>query len=263
MNQFVVAKAKVFLQGAYDASSGLMTDKLRTGSLIPLTDPYRQSPYSSYFTEVNDAQIETIDASVLNDQSSQGDNIVDWVFLELENPSDNSVLETRSALVQRDGDIVDIDGKSAVTFNSVTSNNYTLIVRHRNHLGLSTDPSSFTPMLSEKQSTAPLIDFTLSNSLYGGSAAHGIASDGKYVLWGGNANGDGKVSFSGIGNDKDDIYLNILGSNSGTSLTNTYSRGDINMDGKVNFNGLTNDKDYLYNTLLLGSSSTKRTQSLP
>jgi hypothetical protein len=263
MNQFVVAKAKVFLQGAYDASTGLMTDKLRSSSLIPLTDPYRQSPYSSYFTEVNDAQTETIAASVLSDQLSQGNNIVDWVFLELENPSDNSVLETRSALVQRDGDIVDIDGKSAVTFNNIAYDNYTLIVRHRNHLGLSTDPSSYKPLLSEKQSTAPLIDFTTSNSLYGGSSAHGIASDGKFVLWAGNANGDGKVSYSGLNNDKDYIFLNILNSNSGTNVTNTYSIGDLNLDGKVSYNGLSNDKDFLYNNVLNGVSNNKRTETLP
>ncbi|MGN6604637.1 MAG: hypothetical protein ACTHK8_19420 [Ginsengibacter sp.] len=262
MNQFVVAKAKVFLQGAYDASSGLMTDKLRSSSLIPLTDPYRQSPYSNYFTEVNDAQTETIDASVLNDQSSQGDNIVDWVFLELENPADNSVLETRSALVQRDGDIVDIDGKSAVTFNNITSDNYTLIVRHRNHLGLSTDPSSYKPLLSEKQSTAPVIDFTTSNSLYGGSAAHGIASDGKYVLWAGNANGDGKVKYTGPSNDKDFLLSTILGGST-TSRVSAYSNGDFNMDGVVKYSSPNNDKDFLLSQVLLGISTDSKIQNLP
>ncbi len=60
-----------------------MTDKLRTAGLIPLTDPYRTSPYNSDFTEVNDALTETAAASVFADQTSQEDNIVDWVFLEL------------------------------------------------------------------------------------------------------------------------------------------------------------------------------------
>lgn len=263
INPFIVAKAKVYLQGAYDTTSHLMTDKLRLAGVIPLSDPYRQSPYSSYFTQVNDPQTETISSSVLNDQVSAANNIVDWVFLELRNNGGTSVLETRSALLQRDGDIVDIDGKSAVTFNNVTPDSYTVAIRHRNHLGLSTDPSSITPLLSEKQSTAPLIDFTTSNTLYGGSTAHGIASDGKFVLWAGNANGDGKVSYTGIGNDKDYIYANILNYSSTSNQSKVYSPGDLNMDNKVSFNGISNDKDFLYNNILGSSSNTKRTAALP
>ena len=67
------------------------------------------------------------------------------------------VLQTRSALVQRDGDIVDIDGVSPVTFNNVASTNYTIAVRHRNHLGLSTNPATFNPLLGETKSTASLV----------------------------------------------------------------------------------------------------------
>ena len=263
IDKFDVAKAKVFLQGAYTTGTGLMSDNLRVAGLIPLTDPYRQSPYSSYFTEVSDPQTETITSTVLNDQPSQGDNIVDWVFLELRNSGGNQVLETRSALVQRDGDIVDVDGKSPVTFNNVDPGNYTVAVRHRNHLGLSTDPSSFTPMLSEKQSTAPIINFTTSNTLYGGSAAHGTASDGKYVLWAGNANGDGKVKFSGLQNDKDYLFITTLSSNPSQILSNIYSPADFNMDGKVNFNGISNDKDFIYNKVLGGSSSASKNESIP
>jgi hypothetical protein len=262
MNQFVLAKAKVLLQGAYDPSNGLMTDKLRSNSLIPLTDPYRQSPYSSYFTEVNDPQTETIANSVLDDQPSQGDNIVDWVFLELENPSDNSVLQTRSALVQRDGDIVDIDGKSDVTFNNISSGNYTIVVRHRNHLGLSTDPSSFTPLLSEKQSTAPMIDFTTSNSLFGGSTAHGTTSDGKYVLWGGNASIDGIVKFSGPNNDRDFILGTTL-NGTATTYYSGYSNSDLNMDGIVKYTGPNNDRDYLLSSILASVATNSIIQSLP
>jgi hypothetical protein len=44
------------------------------------------------------------------------------------------VLATRSALLQRDGDIVDVDGSSAVAFNSLAAGNYLVAVVHRNHL---------------------------------------------------------------------------------------------------------------------------------
>lgn len=261
MDKFDLLKAKMFLQGAYNSSTHLMTDNLRTGGLIPTSDPYSTSTYSGVFARVNDAVGETIDPSILNDQPSQGDNIVDWVFLELRNG--HTVLQTRSALVQRDGDIVDVDGKSLVTFNNVSNANYTIAVRHRNHLGLSTDPSTFTPALSEAQSAATLVDFTSSStSLYGGSSAHGVATDGQYVLWGGNSNLDGKVNYINPNNDKDYILSNILGG-SATGNVSGYSVGDLNMNGVVRYTNPNNDKDFLLSTILAGTATKTLTQYLP
>jgi hypothetical protein len=158
---------------------------------------------------------------------------------------------------------VDVDGKSPVTFNNVDPGNYTIAVRHRNHLGLSTDPTSFTPFLTSKQSTAPLVDFTSSAFLFGGSSAHGVASDGKYVLWGGNANMNGVVKFAGLNNDKDYIYINILNSNVSSVLTDIYSQADVNMDGRVKFNAISNDKDFIYTKVLESSLIIQRSESLP
>ncbi|MEO8823934.1 MAG: hypothetical protein ABI366_10195, partial [Ginsengibacter sp.] len=128
IDKFDLLKAKVFLQGAYVAgSSHPMSDNLRVAGVLPLTDPYRQSPYNTVFTQVNNTITETVAPSVLADQPSQDNNIVDWVFLELRNTAaGNNILQTRSALVQRDGDIVDVDGKSPVTFNNVDPGNYTI-----------------------------------------------------------------------------------------------------------------------------------------
>jgi hypothetical protein len=264
IDKFDLLKAKVFLQGAYDATSHLMSDNLRTAGVLPFSNPYAQSPYNTAFTEVSDALSETADASVFTDQPSQSDNIVDWVFLELRNTTAGSnVVQTRGALVQRDGDIVDIDGKSPVTFNNVDPGNYTIAVRHRNHLGLSTDPATYTPLLSSKQSTAPLVDFTTSAFLFGGSSAHGVASDGKYVLWGGNADMNNEVNFIGIKNDKGYIYITTLNSIAGKILTDIYSPSDLNMDSKVNFVGIINDKSFLYNNILESSTGEIKNQLLP
>jgi hypothetical protein len=264
IDKFDLVKAKAFLQGAYDAGTQLMSDNLRVAGVIPLTDPYRQAPYNTAFLQTNDLITETVDAAVFTDQASANDNIVDWVFLELRNTSaGNNILQTRSALLQRDGDIVDVDGKSPVTFNNVDPGNYTIAVRHRNHLGLSTDPTSFTPFLTSKQSTAPLVDFTSSAFLFGGSSAHGVASDGKYVLWGGNANMNGVVKFAGLNNDKDYIYINILNSNVSSVLTDIYSQADVNMDGRVKFNAISNDKDFIYTKVLESSLIIQRSESLP
>ncbi|MEO8569055.1 MAG: hypothetical protein ABI419_07960, partial [Ginsengibacter sp.] len=159
LDKFDLLKAKVFLQGAYNTSTGVMSDALRTPTnLIPLSDPYRTAPYSTSFTHVANTITETAAGSVFGNQASTDDNIVDWVFLELRNTTTGNpganILQTRSALLQRDGDIVDIDGISPVTFNNVPSANYTIAIRHRNHLGLSTNPATLTPSLGETKSTA-------------------------------------------------------------------------------------------------------------
>ena len=264
IDKFDLLKAKVFLQGAYDGSTSLMSDYLRSIPQFPLSDPYRTSPYSSAFTQVNDAIPETINSSVLSgNQSAPNDNIVDWVFIELrDKTTGKNILQTRSALVQRDGDIVDVDGKSPVTFNNVDPGNYTIAIRHRNHLGLSTDPASINPYLSEKQSTATMVDFTNSAFLFGGLTAHGKASDGKFVLWGGNANMNGVVNFTGPGNDKDYILSSILGGLFTKQITG-YNNGDLNMNGIVNYSSPNNDKDFLLSKVLSSVATHSLTQYLP
>ncbi|MEO6188065.1 MAG: hypothetical protein ABIO82_06935, partial [Ginsengibacter sp.] len=192
LDKFDLLKAKIFLQGAYNTVTGVMSDGLRKPTnVIPLSDPYRTAPYSTQFTHVANSGAETALASVFNDQSSTNDDIVDWVFLELrDNASSpgNTVLQTRSALLQRDGDVVDIDGVSPVTFNNITSANYTISVRHRNHLGVSTNPAVLTPALAETKSTAPLVDLTTASDaqLYGTASAF-VLSSGKNLLWAGDA----------------------------------------------------------------------------
>ncbi len=258
IDKFDLLLAKAFLQAVYNSGTGLMSDNLRTPSnIIPLSDPYSTSSYNTAFTRVNNPITETIDPFVLADQSSVNNNIVDWVFLELRNTSaGNNVIQTRSALLQRDGDIVDIDGISPVTFNNVSSGNYTIAVRHRNHLGISTDPAIYTPSLDEKYSTLQLVDFTTSTKIYGGSTAYGVSS-GKNILWGGNSNLDNKVLYNGFQNDKDFILTESV-----NNPSRHYTSFDINMDGVVNYNGFINDKDFLYK-VLGNSSNAQRNQSLP
>jgi len=264
IDKFNLLKAKVLLQGPYNASSQLMADNLRIAGVIPLTEPYSQPPYNTAFAKINDPIAETADDTVFDDQPLKSDDIVDWVFLELRNTAaGNNIIQTRSALVQRDGDIVDIDGKSPVTFNNVADGNYTVAVRHRNHLGNSTDPATFTPMLTEKQSATSFVDFTASSFLFGGTSAHGVASDGKFVLWGGDANINGIVRFAGLNNDKDFIYVNSLNSDASATLSDVYSPADVNMDSKIKFNALANDKDFIYTKVLENSSTIIRTESLP
>src|SRR5438067_1317201 len=202
MNKFITVGTRAFLQGAYNNSTGTMSDALRSGTnVIPLSDPYRSSPYNSSFTHVSNPTAETVAATVFNNQASTNDDVVDWVFIELRNTASpgNAVLQTRSALIQRDGDIVDIDGVSPVTFNNVSNGTYTIAIRHRNHLGLSTNPT--TPQsLNETRSTAfttNVVDLRTmtANNINGTSSGYTTSSHPTLgtvnLLWGGNANFNG------------------------------------------------------------------------
>lgn len=115
---------KVMLGGPYDADTGLMSDQLRTLNLIPTHSPYAGTT-------------DKVTASIL---SVTGNNaIVDWVRVELRSPQDeNEVLYTRAALLQRDGDVVDVDGVSPVSFPDAVPGDYYVCVSHRNHLGVMT-----------------------------------------------------------------------------------------------------------------------------
>lgn len=46
------------------------------------------------------------------------------------------MVDSRSALIQRDGDIVDVDGLSMLKFNMAAAGNYFVVVNHRNHLSV-------------------------------------------------------------------------------------------------------------------------------
>jgi uncharacterized repeat protein (TIGR01451 family) len=126
--------AKVFLRGAYDTNVGLMLDGLRSQGLIPLVQPYGKGSYTDI------PHIGAEEATTTSVLSVTGSNaIVDWVSVELRDKNNPSViLYSRSGLVQRDGDIVDVDGVSCLSFVGAVPESYYVTVRHRNHLGAMT-----------------------------------------------------------------------------------------------------------------------------
>jgi hypothetical protein len=280
MNRFLLTRPRVFLQGTYNSGTGLMNENLRTPTnVIPLSDPYRSSPYNTYFSHVNNASIEVANASVFTNQPLAADNIVDWVFLELRdnsgvNPGATRI-QTRSALVQRDGDIVDIDGVSPIYFKNLdAAANYTLAVRHRNHLGLSTDPVANLLTLNESSATAVNFTTYTDAQLFGTTAAY-TTSGGINLLWAGNVSGNGFVRYQGNNgpgatnvSDRQSL-LTDLGNNE-LAILSGYNRGDLNMNGFTRYQGNNgpgvfnqSDRQFLLGTVLGSNELTIRTQSLP
>lgn len=241
------------LQGALvGGSGGLMRDDLRTPTLrIPATEPYSSM---ATFSHVNGGGGETVaqPVTVFSDQASN--SIVDWVYIELRDGSNfNSIVATRSALLQRDGDVVDVDGVSGVLFANSSPASYYVSVRHRNHLGTMTA----NPIALAANGT--LVDFTsLSTPLWDdGTNLNGyeqVTIGGTYALWAANSKVDTKVVFAGENNDKDAIFNqvdqapgNILRSQ--TFILQGYFSGDVNLNARTIYAGQGNDVDFLFNNV--------------
>lgn len=220
--------AKVFLDGPYDSGQQLMADSLRAHGLIPLSEPYTVMGY----VHIGGGN-ESVAAPAL---FVTGNNaIVDWIVVELRDESNPSqVLQTRSALLQRDGDVVSKDGVSPVGFSRL-SGDYFVAIRHRNHLGVMTlDPVT----LSASPTTVDFTDPTMFT--YGSEAEKN--SGARMTLWAGNANWDNKLKYVGLDNDRDPVLVQIGGSVP-TNTVPGYYREDVNMDGVVKYVGSQNDRD--------------------
>jgi hypothetical protein len=256
MNKFVLLNTKALLQGPYNTlTPGLMDDKLRTtaayvaggaptGNLLPSADPYRTGTYSTNFVHVNNANPEIVSGTVFNDQVNPNKNVVDWVFLELRNntATPTTVFETRSALLLRDGSIVDIDGVSPIYFKNpdpANTLNLFVTVRHRNHLGLR---SLNTKTMDIIQSPAPsAMDLTTNtNTLNSFGANLGSGVNGLYA---GNANLNTTVRVTGTISVSDfEEIKGIVGA--APQIANTYSRGDVNLNRTVRVTGTISVSDF-------------------
>ncbi|MEL7249600.1 MAG: hypothetical protein AAFO03_14325 [Bacteroidota bacterium] len=205
-------QVRVLLQGPYDDGTANMNDDLRTSNLIPTTEPYAALGYDHPASGGS----EKIAPAVLSTTGS--DAIVDWVFVELRDAANtNNVLATRSALLQKDGDIVDLDGKSNLSFPDVLLTETPLIaIRHRNHLGI------IATNASNLMDIPVMLDFSTNPALAtGGTAAFSDLGNGQYALFSGDFDGNGQVQ-----NTDSNAQTATLGASG-------YLPGDSDLNGQV------------------------------
>lgn len=236
---------RVLLQGALmndDFSySTLMRDDLRVKNYLPIVEPY--SNYQNY-DHLNGGGGEMIaDASVF--QIAGENSIVDWVFVELRDIQYlDSTLATRSALLTRRGDIVDVDGTSPLHFSSVEPGEYHVVVRHRNHLGVMT---GYPIQLSQNPT---YINFTDPN--FPTNGVHAQSSLGnRRALWCGDLNQDGRIMVQGPGNEILKLFTTIMYQPNNTYhhqsfIAQGYLEADANFDGQAIFAGKGNDKTVVF-----------------
>lgn len=245
---------KVMLQGAlFGSNDGLMRDDLRIKGLIPLAQPYSNT-LGNRFVHVNGGGSEITTQAVLNANAGTGNAIVDWVFLEFRDASNNqTVIRTISALLQRDGDVVAADG-GAITVDLPAS--FFISIKHRNHLGvLASNAVTVTNAAAALDFTTLGNDALFFNPGFSGQVAMATIG-GNRALYSGNANFDERIKYDGAANDRQIVASQVLThpNNAGLILNfanaNGYYSGDVNMDGVVLYDGANNDRQLILNTIL-------------
>ncbi|MFD2574542.1 Ig-like domain-containing protein, partial [Spirosoma soli] len=250
---------KVYLQGALFGISGpLMRDDLRAAGYLPATHPY---------TALNPiTPVGSMAASVTSVTGT--DAIVDWVFVELRSVTNASiVVDSRAALLQRDGDVVDVDGVSPVVFSQSLPGSYYVAVRHRNHLGVLSQAA--LPL----STTALVIDFRNPNTpaytTTGTTSYTQVTVDQAQVvveqgvaMWAGNAFSDigangtrNLVIYQGSNNDVNQLYQQVINTPGNVLLSpfyklKGYNTGDVNLDGQTIFQGTGNDVEFIYQNVV-------------
>lgn len=237
------------LSGPYQASINLMRDDLRVAGLVPLTEPYTALGY---------AYVGSTGGSILPARLAvMGPNaVVDWVVVELRNKNNPSVImASRSALLERDGDVVGTDGYARISFN-VSNDNYYVAVRHRNHL------ASMTAAAVRLDAGDQAVDLSLSTTAAYGTQGRAALGNGRMGQWSGDVNRDGVLRYVGDGNDRDPILL-AIGGNVPSNTLNGYRLEDVDLSGVVKYVGNGNDRDPILLNIGGSTPTATRTQQLP
>lgn len=236
---------RLILGGCFDQPAGYMRNDLM--SIIPMTEPFSAIGFTLLGGQSTTASLEVLHAV-------GPDAVVDWVLVELRDPTDPAtVLYTQPAFVQRDGDVVDVEDCMPFSIKA-PAGYYHIAVRHRNHLGIMSGNSillSSEPMaLDLTQPNTPVYGVDSRMELVGGS----------YGLWPGNSKPDSRVRYVGNTNDCDPILTRV---GTTTNVVHGYWVEDNNLDGKVSYIGLNNDRDVVLQTIGGVIPTNVRVEQLP
>lgn len=202
----VVLQLKAVLEGAYDATTGMMRTTLNEYDLIPLNQPYNRTPWD-YGGQESVSSLSAIPA-----------NVVDWVLVEIRNGADDSeILASRAAFLLNDGSVVDIDGvTNGINICGLESGvEYYVVLRHRNHLAvMSTAPIALP--------NAVPYDFSQGVTQASGTEQMKALSSGIAALYAGDFNSDGVTTVSDF-----NYFLSEAGA------LNQYFDSDANLDRAV------------------------------
>ena len=246
----VLVSPKVILEGPYNTGTGLMNDGLRSASLIPSSQPFIALGYTFVGSPGGGAAVGSGVFSVTGNNA-----IVDWAIVELRNSSTPAtVVASCAALVQRDGDVVALDGVSPVSITAAAGP-YHVAVRHRNHLGV------MTATAVALSATTTVVDFTSAATAVNGTDAR-KAVGSVLALWSGDVTFNKQLGYTGAGNDRDPILVRV-GSTTPNSTVAGYYTEDTNMDGTVIYVGSGNDRDAILVNVGSTTPNNIRSEQIP
>ncbi len=197
---------KVFMEGPYNPSTGLMSSFLAENNLLPFNQPYNTSPWNYSGSE-----------SV----SSFPANAVDWVLIELRSGTPNlsgtpgtTLHQSLAGLLLNDGRIVGMDGISDLLFDQMISGEaYYVLIRHRNHLDILSSNTI-------RQGINMSYDFTNCYAAFGAEQLKSL--DGRFAMFAGDYNPDSVLQISDY-----DVWK------ADPAMLNAYEYSDGNLDGTV------------------------------
>lgn len=209
------AQVKVFLQGAYNTTTGLMSTEL--SGIIPTEQPFNRVPWLYDGTEIS---------------PTLPNNITDWVLVEARTTPNAAPIERKVALLRNDGILLAPDGSLGVPFANLTPYTpYYIVVRHRNHLAVMSQNAVSLP-------NALSFDFSKAANILGNNQA-ALMSDGKYALFAGDFFANGVISVLDF-----NLYATQVG-----STPNQYLDSDCNLDKNVTINDF---NQYRPNAIVIG-----------
>ncbi len=181
----IVIRAKFLLEGFYNVQREEMSTELKAQGILPAQQPYNTFPYNYTGTE-----------NVLNFPFDTSD----WVLVELRDANDiNTVITRQAALVNRNGELMDLDGSTGVLFRNVSAGSYYIAVYHRNHIAVvssvpynssSSIPYDFTASADAAMGTEQLKMMGDKFALFAGDfSVNGTNDDTDYNSWKDNAAG--------------------------------------------------------------------------
>lgn len=202
--------AKLWLEGAFNNTTGTMSTYLNSAQLLPLSQPFNRPPWNYPGTEG------------LSSPLVLPSNIVDWVLVEVRDAGTQQVVARRAALLQADGfvtDVAQIASGSNVPriylYGLNASSPYFVSIKTRNHLAVMS-------VSSQVLTDGLLFNFTQpANVLYGVQQLKQIGSN--YTLYAADSTIDGVITFADF--NKWVAALPVSG---------VYSDVDFNYDGVVN-----------------------------
>jgi len=190
---------KVNLEGPYDNNNGFMRTYLKTGGLIPTSQPYYTTPWNYLGSESKEAYT----------------GVVDWILVELRDAVDASSA-TGITMIEQQAAFLTGDGRCIIDFSSSYSNDLFVVIWHRNHL----------PVMSAN-SVGTATDVYSYNFTTGASQAYGTDAQtdlggGIYGMYAGDADKDGTIDLD----YKTVLWENVAGESG-------YTQSDLDLDGNT------------------------------